>query len=402
MAPTLPKSNPSLPSLVSKSPRAELSFTIQLLSGRAVVMVECPGYDTELFIPQIVKDRITLQNIMLNRRCCSESSLTTYPTVPPVSSGPPVRAPKRMISSTQPPPVARSTPTSLSVRRIRAANKTVELTPEPARSPAIPTSLSMRRIRAANKTVELTPEPARCQAIPFESEIQDVSLHVNQSYSNSSLESPPPLLPPEVLSITDAMMSVSSTPNFNLNASPPLTSSMRVKPPERTYARRKTNNIGKAKTPPKWSPVQNKKQQLLSATRGPNPSMHIEVRRRNFLEDRHKTIEPYDLQNTISLPVVQKEIIQRQVTAKTKQQFDALKITAFDLLTTSAQGKIAEELVQQFQEACIDRRSSTVPNYIQLSGSSQLQLDHEVKTLLARQKRLDYVHKKPLKWMKRM
>ncbi|XP_033251461.1 uncharacterized protein LOC117190500 [Drosophila miranda] len=103
MAPTPPKSNPSLPAVVSKSPRAELSFTIQFLSGRAVVMVECPGYDTELFIPQIVKDRITLQNIMLNRWCCSESSLTTYPTVQPVSS-PPVRAPKRMISSTLPPP----------------------------------------------------------------------------------------------------------------------------------------------------------------------------------------------------------------------------------------------------------------------------------------------------------
>ncbi|XP_033252426.1 uncharacterized protein LOC117191761 [Drosophila miranda] len=312
MAPTPPKSNPSLPAVVSKSPRAELSFTIQLLSGRAVVMVECPGYDTELFIPQIVKDRITLQNIMLNRRCCSESSLTTYPTVQPVSS-PPVRAPKRMISSTLPPPLARSTPTSLS------ANKTVELTPEPARCQAIPTSLSIRRIRAADKTVELTPEPARCQAIPFESEIQDVSLHVNQSYSNSSLESHPPLLPPEVLSITDARMSVSSTPNSNLNASPPLRSSIRVKPPERTYARRKTDNIGKAKPPTKWSPVQNKKRQPLSATKGPNPSMHIEVRRRNFLEDTHKTIEPYDLQNAISSLVVQKEIIQRQVTAKTKK-----------------------------------------------------------------------------------
>ncbi|XP_033252428.1 uncharacterized protein LOC117191762 [Drosophila miranda] len=196
-------------------------------------------------------------------------------------------------------------------------------------------------------------------------------------------------------------MSVSSTPNSNLNASPPLRSSIWVKPPERTYARRKTDNIGKAKPPTKWSPVQNKKRQPLSATKGPNSSMHIEVRRRNFLEDTHKTIEPYDLQNAISSPVVQKEIIQRQVTAKTKQQFDALKGTAFDLLTTSDQGNIAEELVQQFQEACMDRRSSTVPNYIELSASPQLQLDHEVNALLARQKRLDRVNKKPMKWMKR-
>ncbi|XP_017147075.1 uncharacterized protein LOC108158855 [Drosophila miranda] len=354
MAPTPAKSNPSLPALVRKS---TLSFTIHLQSEG--VMVECPGYDTELFIPQIVNDRITLQNITMNRRCCSESSLTTYPIVQPVSSCPPVRAPKRMISSTLPPPLAGSTPTSLSVRRIRAANKTVE--------------------------------PS--QAIPFESEIQDVSLHVNQS-------SPPPPLPPED-GITDARMSVSSTPNSNLNASPPLRSSIRVKPPERTYARRTTNNIGKAKPPPKWSPVQNKKRQPLSATKGPNPSMHIEVRRRNFLEDTHKTIEPYDLQNDISLSVVQRETIQRQVTAKTKEQFDALKSTAFDLMTTSAQGNIAEELVQQFQEACIDRRSSTVPNYIQLSVCPQLQLDHEVKALLARKKRLDRFNKEPMKWMKR-
>ncbi|SPP75239.1 uncharacterized protein LOC117578858 [Drosophila guanche] len=373
-----PKSMPSLSTLLSKSPRAELTFQIKLLSGKTVVLVDCPGYESELFMPQIVKGRITMQNIMLNRRCCSESSLTTYPlvlrggagcVVQPVSSSP-LRTSQRGNSST---PLARSTPTALSIRRISGGHK----------------------------AMELTPEQARFQAIPFEAEIQDFSPHLGMSPSNSSLESPAALLPPRMLSNTDSR-SVSGTSTSNVNQIPPLGSPMRKPPPERTYTRRKPNAISKSTPTPTWSPLQKKKRlPAASATKVPNPVMKLEVRNWKLIVDANKSIPAYKVKSDISTPVVKKRIVQKQVTAKTKRQFEALKGTAFDLLTTSAQGTMAKELGKQFQDACMDKRATTVPNYAALSASSPLELDHEVKCLLAKRKRLEHISSnKPKPWMK--
>ncbi|BFG03898.1 uncharacterized protein DMAD_03022 [Drosophila madeirensis] len=370
MPPITPKS------LLSKSPRAELTFQIKLLSGKTVVLVDCPGYESELFMPQIVKGRITMQNIMLNRRCCSESSLTTYPlvlrggagcVVQPVSSTP-LRTSQRGNSST---PVARSTPTALSIRRISGGNK----------------------------AMELTPEQARFQASPFEA--VSISPHLGMSTSNSSLESPAAFLPPEMLSNTD-LRSVSGTSSSNVIQIPPLGSSMRKPPPERTYTRRKPNAISKSTPTPTWSPLQKKKRlPAASATKVPNPIMKLEVRNRKLIVDANKSIPAYKVKSVISTPVVKKRIVQKQVTAKTRRQFEALKGTAFDLLTTSAQGTMAKELVKQFQDACMDKRATTVPNYAELSASSPLELDHEVKCLLAKRKRLEHISSnKPKPWMK--
>ncbi|XP_022223948.2 uncharacterized protein LOC111075138 isoform X2 [Drosophila obscura] len=344
----LPKSKPSLVALLSNSPQTNLSFKIQLLSGKTMVLVESPG----------------------------ESSLTTHPmvikggagfVVEPVSRTP-LRALQRGNSST---PLAKSTP-----------------------------EVSIRRISGGKKALELTPEPARFLPVPFESEIQDTSLHLNLSCSGSTIESPTALLPPELLSNTDSRMSGSS--NSYVSPIPPLGSSVRKTPPERTYARRKPNKIIKSTPTPAWSPLQKKKRQTAaSATKVPNPVMKLEVRNRKLIVDANKSIAAYKLKTVISTPVVKKRIIQKQVTAKTRRQFEALKGTAFDLLTTSAQGNMAMELVKQFQDACMDKRATTVPNYAELGASSRLEIDHEVKGLLAKQKRLEQnATGKPKPWMK--
>uniref|UniRef100_A0A1A9ZCB2 Uncharacterized protein n=1 Tax=Glossina pallidipes TaxID=7398 RepID=A0A1A9ZCB2_GLOPL len=45
-------------------------FKIKLLAGNNVVLVEAPGYESEIFVPQTHKGRIAFVNVIPNRRCC--------------------------------------------------------------------------------------------------------------------------------------------------------------------------------------------------------------------------------------------------------------------------------------------------------------------------------------------
>uniref|UniRef100_A0A1B0FG82 Uncharacterized protein n=1 Tax=Glossina morsitans morsitans TaxID=37546 RepID=A0A1B0FG82_GLOMM len=46
------------------------NFKIKLLAGNNVVLVEAPGYESEIFVPQTHKGRIAFVNVIPNRRCC--------------------------------------------------------------------------------------------------------------------------------------------------------------------------------------------------------------------------------------------------------------------------------------------------------------------------------------------
>lgn len=49
-------------------------YNIKLLAEKSVVMVECDGFESEIFIPSIVKGRISFLNVIANRRCCNNTS----------------------------------------------------------------------------------------------------------------------------------------------------------------------------------------------------------------------------------------------------------------------------------------------------------------------------------------
>uniref|UniRef100_A0A1A9WWL2 Uncharacterized protein n=1 Tax=Glossina brevipalpis TaxID=37001 RepID=A0A1A9WWL2_9MUSC len=46
------------------------SSTEALLAGNNVVLIEAPGYESEIFVPQAHKGRIAFVNVIPNRRCC--------------------------------------------------------------------------------------------------------------------------------------------------------------------------------------------------------------------------------------------------------------------------------------------------------------------------------------------
>ncbi|KAL9916109.1 uncharacterized protein LOC119636879 [Glossina fuscipes] len=48
-------------------------FKIKLLAGNNVVLVEAPGYESEIFVPQTHKGRIAFVNVIPNRRCSLKS-----------------------------------------------------------------------------------------------------------------------------------------------------------------------------------------------------------------------------------------------------------------------------------------------------------------------------------------
>lgn len=49
---------------------SKTTFSIKLLAGKNIVMVESAGYESEVFVPSIINGRIGLINILPNRRCC--------------------------------------------------------------------------------------------------------------------------------------------------------------------------------------------------------------------------------------------------------------------------------------------------------------------------------------------
>jgi len=83
------------------------------------------------------------------------------------------------------------------------------------------------------------------------------------------------------------------------------------------------------------------------------------------------------------------KIIRKQVTGKTRKQFEALKITAFDLLTNPCISNMSEDLIKQFQKSCANKVCTTLPNYAEIAVASPLKMDREVKAIMARQKRME-------------
>lgn len=117
--------------------------------------------------------------------------------------------------------------------------------------------------------------------------------------------------------------------------------------------------------------------------------MKLEVKQRKLIVDNKKSITPSILHKVAPKPVTKSKIRRMQVTGKTRVQFEALKDTAYDHLTTPGHIHVSNALIKQFKDACLDKYSEALPNYAELSQTVPLQMDRQVKTLMAKEKRLE-------------
>ncbi|KAH8254055.1 hypothetical protein KR032_008269, partial [Drosophila birchii] len=334
---------------------SELRFDIKLLSGKTVVMVECPGYETELFMPQIVKGRISFQNIIPNRRCCPESSMLPREddSTPPLVRG------------------VRNTTLRLS--------QTVNLSTPLAKSTPSSGSSSHSRIGKENVPPHLTPERVRCRPIRLPS-LDESDMDLDMGCTSAE---------PQVVNLNLApRISPPAAGSYNLATVQTKEPVLSRTPPVRTYSRKKAATPSKTK--PIWSPLQKKrKTATVSTTKGLSPTVKVVMRSRKLIVDNKKTLEARDLKKIT--PISKQMISRKQVTGKTRNQFKALKVTAFDLLTQPAMGLVGDDLNKQFGGACMNKKATTLPNYAEVAVTEPLKMDAQVKALLAKQRRMERV-----------
>lgn len=360
--------------MTSQATNANLIFKVVLLSGNNVVLVDCPGFESELFMPQIINGRIHFPNIIPSHRCCdaAAANANTDKLILPANKLGGIR----IVAGTNTPqtqrynydaqignistPLAKSTP----------SNVKIIARPGPGKE----------NVHAS------TPEQMRCK--PTQNyvpplEIPGTHLETSSSFHLETMKVP--LLPD-----SDAVM----------NSPPSLTSSSSLRqsgidsglidkaPPARTYARRKTDSTKQPRSPVSWSPKK-RKMSKVSSTKALSPAMKLEVKHRKLIVDSKKTIPTNTLHKVPTKPDTKTRLLRMQVSGKTRAQFEALKETAFDHLTTPGQSHLSTALTNQFKDACLDKYSETLPNYAELSKAAPLQLDRQAKTLIAKAKRLE-------------
>ncbi|KAH8284706.1 hypothetical protein KR018_012034, partial [Drosophila ironensis] len=377
-------------------------FDIKLLSGKNVVMVKCQGYESELFLPQIVKGRITFQNVIANRRCCPVSGLLTDSFVEAMGCKIAKSiTPRRKGGITS--PLAKSTPSSFCNLMSRADKENIPpqqalRTPDLVRlrpglsapSPAVelnlqPLNKSVGPVSTPTRSSLLYAEPAVLP--PAESPnvsavgiIQPQLASSPGSHSNSSTSS-------SSISTTTSTSSCGSSPNSGSNSNVGRKAG-KAGTAVRTYSRKKAAPSAET-TANTWAPLQKKKKTRESATKGVEPNMHLDVRKRKLIVDVKKNITSADCAKTVPVAITKRRISRKQVSGKTRKQFEALKVTAFDLLTRPSLGPMSTQLSDQFRLACMDRCATTVPSYGVMAAAPPLVKDRQVEGLLAKRKKME-------------
>ncbi|TDG47880.1 hypothetical protein AWZ03_005661 [Drosophila navojoa] len=387
----------------SQAPNTALNFKIKLLSGNNVVLVDCVGFESELFMPQIIKGRITFQNIIPNHRCCNAAAanVQTGQLILPASKLGDVK----IVTG-----LAAGTAKRLNYRP-QIANMTIPL-PGSTSSSSSSSERPISRADKENLSMQRTPEQVRCRVpagtgqggvLPTSSPI---CLDAFETSSSSTLPSPA-LDSYTNRTVTQDSLSInppSSTSSFNSSAKSPdfaQCNFMHKAPPMRTYSRRKPNtmdinnssggcsnsaSVSHPKSPLAW---RKKKLTKVSSTKPPSPCMKLELRRRKLIVDQKKSLPKHTQTKATSTPITTTKIRRKQVSGKTRQQFDALKGTAFDMLTSMGHSHVSAQLAKQFKEACVEKYSEALPSYAELSGTRPLEHDRQVRSLIAKAKRLD-------------
>ncbi|EDW85585.1 uncharacterized protein Dwil_GK19221 [Drosophila willistoni] len=359
----------------SKSPQDVLSFNIQMISGKNVVLVSCEDYEMELFMPQIVRGRISFQNIIPNRQCCVESKKPRpFPFKGAFIESGGKTAGSPGIQQLTCTPIAQSTPSGFSMQSQTKGGKE-NISPPPAEI--------------------MTPDLLRCK--PAESDFsipEDLNIfqhNPEEIFSSCDVELPHKFSYRQKDLDPGSIMSTPARSSYSVAIEPRISSVLRH---VRTYSRRKSNTMSKSTII--CSPLQKKKiiSSKVSTTNGPQAPMKLEIRHRKLIVDNPKSLDTLSI-NKLSSFITKKRIMHNQVTAKTRKQFEALKTTAFDLITMPSHKHVSRALNDQFQLACVDKIATTLRNYAQLASTKPLDIDREVKTMISKHKRLKKTYSKP-------
>ncbi|XP_075166443.1 univalents only [Haematobia irritans] len=392
---------------------AKPNFQIKLLSGGSVVLVEAENYEPEIFTPTIdANQRITLVNIIANRRCCSLSKCHR------TSIGNVIIKQEKSASSlhsTVPfrPPLANSTPGSS-----LASNKSNNVMPY--------SNITSNTFGSSTAFSLPTPEPLR-RAVPNQqrSEIGDSialnlprNIKVMRLYHNS--HSSPKNVGRLVKSSASNMKSVTreeyhnisdlSCTSFRVLTSTPsprrsrVCSSTPIKPkapnlpiqtnstwdkfktPIRTYSKRGVRSIRKNNSTKKTNVKENRfiPTYRVNPTKAPEPDYKVEVRRSKLVTDGKIRISSRALKRQ------QQRNQNKQLSTSNPgmppctsftnlQKKRKIPMSAFDLLTNSNRiNCISGKLNELFRRGCINKASSTHSKYKVLGSVPPLQNDKQV------------------------
>ncbi|XP_013113497.2 uncharacterized protein LOC106091503 [Stomoxys calcitrans] len=422
---------------------AKINFHIKLLSGGCVVLIEAPGYDSEIFTPTIdANKRISLVNIITNRRCCSVSNAKASKTSignvnvkkesdeaksmrPPATNSflrNSVRHNKENLSVQMRPPLANSTPGKFSVPGNIKNRTSINITPDTFGSMSSQFDLP-------------TPEPLR-RAIPQQQRSEVVNnsdynlprgIKVMRLYHNSRDGTPSKV--GRLISSSPLTSSARGITREDFHNMSSMSSSFRINPP--TPSAKGSQQLGVfASTPIKRQPpttqgvIQNSNSKwrggkktirtyskrckvvqirtpqssakkfrervlpsfLRNPTQAPKPEYQVEIRkRRSLIVDGKVRISSrkFKRQQQPNEGANSKlRISTTSVSFTALQRSRKMPMSAFDLLTNSNRvACLSSKLTEQFRKGCINKASSTNSKYKILANVPPLEEDEEVLEL---------------------
>ncbi|XP_065370263.1 uncharacterized protein uno [Calliphora vicina] len=400
------------------------NYRIKLLAGNSVILLEADNYESEIFMPQIVNGRITLLNIIPNRRCCQVSKTNvmnfakkesneqkTYLKEQNVMKS---RKLGRMSSdgqySVMCAPLANSTPASVKQRNSCGSmpaqrfvspspyGKSTDSylpTPEPVRRAvaASPTLLDksqhnlppgIKVARIYHNSMEGTPKKVG-RLVTSDRNISGRHSSANVSFLSGSFRLP---CSPAISTNSNNRRSAISTPADSIARW------QKVLTPVRTYTRnskkpimvRRPVSVGSAKKALKSSKVI--PTYLVNPTQGPNVTQQIEMRKRKLIIDKKVGISPKSFKRQQREPVESYKspanlLHPHSLSLQMPCRFvKSMAMSAFDLLTNSNRHcRMTAKLNQQFRKGCVNKASSTYSKYKLLCSVPQLQQDEQILEL---------------------
>ncbi|XP_037955004.1 uncharacterized protein LOC119684937 [Teleopsis dalmanni] len=360
-------------------------FTIKLISGQNVVLVESLGMESEIFVPVVLNGRISFRNIVPNRRCCGvEKKLAAKHINSPVKTNKPQSRPWRLYNGVttilRNSPVQTSTPIQASDPVIDKENVTPIDTPA-SNNETLPTPEQARDAvaeRLTNVLNNATTKSPRAKRKLYREAFTNVRYVRCTPKRVEELQSSFNLPPTPQLSVFANSMDSTNVATMNQINSLKTNTTNSPSPkwrkcitPLKTYQKRP----GVQKTTSGASPAavhfSNKKvipTYRANPTEGPKTTQGIEIRKRNLIVDKKTTISPKSFKKqqttTTAATATVRKLRDTKLPRTRKQLVDVMKNNAFDLLTNSNRvNGVAAKLNQQFRKSCVNKASSTYPKY---------------------------------------
>lgn len=408
--------------------KINMNIQLKLISGSKVVLAECSGYQTELFVPVIVNNQITLQNAVPSRRCCqmdttkSLKRLSIQGETPLANSTPnhksnkenqsctiesfscPIR--KRFLGSNS---SQSNISKDVSIKKMRAfgqvaQNQIARIKPTTAVS-SLDISSKQNRFPTPDivrrAPVQINNESIPLPQFPIVTHLKIVPLHrvkspniptnlakiVRLSTPTNNTTSPKVLRnlssmssfgsPPSLQRTNESNSHACHTPNQSFLVRQMKTPGSATKwrkciTPQRTYIRH-SNTLARTTS---LKPLRLAKNGMfIEDFRYPiKLEKRIIIKRRKLLVDSDVKISPKtfkkQLINTDDLRA------EKSLLPKSRRHFYLSHMTAFDLLTNSGfYPKIADKLNSVFRKGCVNKSADTILKYKQLTKDIGLNLE---------------------------